>query len=428
MSEVTPINSGDTAFVLLSAATVFLMAPGCGYFYSGTVEFKNSLSIILLSFLIYAVVTIQWYLFGFSLSFSDSGNGFIGNFDLAVMNKFFDTNVRYPTAQSIPPSAFVVYQGMFAAVTPVVAFAAVAERLRIVPFLVFVFIWSTVVYNPICYWVFAPTGWLATLGVQDFAGGIPVHVVAGMTGLALCLSLGPRRSPHPTPHSLPFVTLGTVLLWFGWLFFNAGSAAAANGRAALAFLNTNLAGCVGGLTWLFFDYRIHQKTTTLGFCSGAVAALACVTPASGFVLPHFAMIFGFVGAICANLACYLKGMLGYDDSLDTFPVHAVAGAVGTIMTGFFSSQYATSQGEDFSIAGGAMDQEFHRIWKQLVGVLVAAGWTFCVTYALTKVFESMGHDLRVTKEEEIVGCDITLCGEVAYDYTNTSGDSEEVEA
>lgn len=415
------IDKADTLWVLLSSAAIFLMAPGCGYFYSGTVEFKNALSLILFAFLIYCLVSIQWYLFGFSLSFSPSSqNNFIGDFDLGAINRYFDMNATHPAASTVPGMAFMVFQGTFAAVTPTVAYAAAAERLRLFPFFIFVIIWSTVVYDPICYWVFSPNGWMFKLGVQDYAGGLVVHTVAGMTGLALALGVGRRKNPHATPHSLPFVALGTVLLWFGWLFFNAGSALAINARAALAFVNTNVAACAGGLTWLFFDYRIHHKFTTLGFCSGLVAGLACITPGSGFTLPHYALIYGAVGAILANMACFLKGSLGYDDTLDTFPVHAVAGMVGTLLNGIFSTRTAISLDGNPNI-GGFIDGHYVQLGYQVVGVVVVALWSFVITFFLVKLFSFIPSlNLRVSDEEESMGCDITLCGEVAYDYTNSS--------
>ncbi|KAJ3080349.1 hypothetical protein HK102_003118 [Quaeritorhiza haematococci] len=403
----------------ICAAGVFLMAPASGYFYSGTVEFKSAMSLLILAFAIYATVSIQWYLFGYSLAFEGEGP-VIGNFSNAAILKAFD-GVPHPHYPLVNPLVFILNQNMFACVAPALAYGAVSERIRIFPFIVFIFLWTTLVYDPTAYWSWAPNGWLRKLGYLDFAGGGPVHTTAGFSGLALCLILRKRENPNSTPHSLPLMTLGTVLFWFGWMFFNGGSEGAFNPRAVLAMINTNLAASFGGLAWLFFDWRIHQKFTSLGFCTGAISGMVCVTPGAGWIMPHYAIIYGVVGAVLANLSCFAKGRLGYDDTMDVFPVHGVAGGIGSILTGIFASGKIFPAGTVGEVNGGILDGNPTIFGIQVLGVVAIGVWSFLVTAALAKIMEYIpGLGLRVSREEEEIGCDITLCGEVAYDYTNTS--------
>ncbi|TPX30269.1 hypothetical protein SmJEL517_g06136 [Synchytrium microbalum] len=372
-------SSADTTWVLTSAALVMIMTPACGFFYAGTIEFKNSQHMVLLSLLCLAVVSIQWYVFGYSLSFSDvSPNNFIGDFSYAGLRGLF-SGKSHPLAPTIPAAAFMIYQCMFATVTPAIMVGSVAERIRVGPFVLFCFLWTTIVYDFVAYWCWSPNGWLHVLGYQDFAGGQPVHSIAGWGGLAMTLVMGRRRTPNTTPHNLPLMALGTVLLWFGWFGFNGGSALAMNQRAVIAAINTNTAAAAGGMAWLFYDYRIHKKFTSLGFCSGAIAGLVAITPGSGFTTPYYSIIFGVLGAVLGNHACFLKGQLGFDDTLDVFPVHGVAGMVGTILTGLLAYVFS------------------------LIPVL----------------------NLRTNEEDEAFGCDLTLLGEVAYDFSNSAPEAKE---
>ncbi|KAG9302072.1 hypothetical protein G9A89_021116 [Geosiphon pyriformis] len=411
----TSYDHGDIAFVLVSTALVWLMVPGLGYFYSGMARSKNALSLIMLCVLSIAVVSFQWWLWGYSLAFSNVGSKFIGNLD----NAFF-RHVRgdpSPQAKQIPELVFALYQLMFAGITPALAIGSAAERGRLVPALVFIFIWSTLVYDPIAHWTWSVNGWSFQLGGLDFAGGTPVHIASGAAALAYCLVVG-KRDGHGVedfkPHNIANVVLGTALLWFGWFGFNGGSALAANTRAAMACLVTNLAAAVGGLTWMLLDFRLERKLSAMGFCTGAVAGLVTITPGSGYVGPEASVLFGVVGAIACNFAAKLKSWLSFDDALDVFAVHGIGGIVGNLLTGIFAEKaIANLDGTD--IPGGWLDHHWIQICYQLADSVAGASYSFFVTLIILTVMNKFPYmSLRSDPEAEAKGLDEAELGELAY--------------
>ncbi|CAB4488976.1 ammonium transporter 2 [Rhizophagus irregularis] len=425
MSTATPLDDsmlvenkyfpGDIAWVLVSTGLVWLMIPGVGFFYSGMARSKNALSLILLCVLCGAVVTVQWFIIGYSLTFSTNGNGFIGNVDHA----FFRNLKGNPSfaSQRIPDILYAVYQGMFASVTPALAIGAAAERARVVPLLIFVFVWTTLVYDVIASWSWSEKGWYAQLGGLDFAGGTPVHITSGAAALAYCIKLG-KRHGHGTdefkPHNVANVILGTTMLWFGWFGFNGGSANAANIRAIMALTSSNLAASVGGITWMLIDYRLERKLSALGFCSGAVAGLVCVTPGSGYINVPSAIAFGIVGGTSCNFAVKLKHLLDFDDALDVFAVHGVGGICGNILTGIFAQKEVAALGGQV-IQGGWLDGHWVQILYQLADSCAGLAYSFCVTYMILFIMDKIpGLHLRVDIEAEEQGIDDTELGELAY--------------
>jgi Amt family ammonium transporter len=410
---------GDTSFVVISAALVFFMTPGLGYFYSGMARSKNALSLIFICFLSMAVVLIQWTLFGFTLAFSDNGGPFIGDFTYGGGTNV-DHHHMVPAVSSV---AFFIYQGMFATITPALMFGSSAERIRILPALLFMLIWTTIVYDPIAYWTWAQNGWLNKLGSLDYAGGTPVHIASGFAGLAKALALGKRKgfAAHGKewkPHNLSNVFLGTAMLWFGWFGFNGGSALAGTSRAAMAASVTSIAASTGGLTWILFDYRHGRKLSALGFCSGAVAALVAITPGSGFVAPWAAIIIGFLAGLICNLGCHLKHILGYDDALDVFGTHGLGGFLGNILTGIFAQQWIARL-DDSTIDGGWLDGNWIQVPKQLCGSVCGALWSFTITFLLVFIMDKIPFiHLRLKEEDQELGVDLAEMGEVAYTMTD----------
>lgn len=322
----------------------------------------------------------------------------------------------------IPAIVFSVFQCMFAALTPALAIGSAAERARLLPMIIFIFIWSTIVYDPIACWTWNPNGWSAQLGGLDFAGGTPVHIASGFSSLAYALILGKRRghgsitqASEFKPHNMSNVVLGTALLWFGWFGFNGGSALAGNMRAAMACVVTNLAAAVGALTWLVMDYRIERKFSALGFCSGAVAGLVAITPASGFVGPAPAVAIGFLGAVFCNLAVHLKHVLNFDDAVDVFAVHGVGGYVGSVLTGLFAESYIAGLDGSTEIPGGWMNHNWIQLGHQLADCTAGAAWSFCITYLILFIMDRIpGLSLRVDPEVELQGLDAAEIGEMAY--------------
>ncbi|KAK5810221.1 ammonium transporter 2 [Linnemannia elongata] len=410
---------GDIAWTLASTALVWLMIPGIGYFYSGMARSKNALSLIMLSCCSIAVVTFQWFLFGYSLAFSKSANAFIGNFDNAFLRGVLDA----PSVGSsrIPDVVFMLYQGMFACLTPALAIGAAAERGRILPTLVFIFLWTTFVYDFIACWTWNPAGWSFVMGGLDFAGGTPVHISSGGAALAYALVLGRRSGDHRDfrPHSMSNVVIGTCFIWFGWFGFNGGSALSANLRAAMACVVTNLAASVGGITWVLLDYRHERKLSVLGFCSGAVAGLVAITPGSGFVSPASSVAIGFLGACACNLAVRLKHHLKYDDAFDVFAVHGVGGIVGNLLTGIFAQKWVAALDGVTVIAGGWLDGHWMQIVHQLADSAAGLGWSFTVTYLILFIMNKIpGLNLRAKAINEHRGLDLAELGEMAYGYVN----------
>ncbi|MER5353871.1 ammonium transporter [Kitasatospora sp. NPDC002551] len=409
-------SAGDTAFVLISAALVMVMTPGLAFFYGGMVRAKSTLNMLAMSFLSLGIVSVLWVLYGYSLSFGpDAGAGLIGNLDFLGMRGVGLTDLT----GTIPVTAFSAFQLMFAVITPALISGAIADRARFAAWGLFVALWVTVVYFPVAHWVFffdgGHGGWLGDRnGVIDFAGGTAVHINAGVAGLALCLVLGKRigfRKDPMRPHSLPLVMLGSGLLWFGWFGFNAGSALAANGVAAMALLNTQIATGAALVGWLVYEKLRHGAFTTLGAASGAVAGLVAVTPACGSVSPLGAVAIGLVaGAVCAA-AISLKYRWGFDDSLDVVGVHAVGGAIGSLLVGLFATGTVGQSAKGLFYGGG-----FGQLGKQAMGVAVVAVYSFVLSWLLAKAVDRV-IGFRVAEEVELAGIDQAEHAESAYDFS-----------
>jgi len=409
------INQGHTAWLLTSAAFVFIMIPGVGYFYSGMARSKNALSLIMLSCLSVAVVSVQWWAIGFSLTFGPASSKFIGNLEHA----FFMGVDTEPLNGSVkvPGIVFAMYQCMFAAITPALAIGSAAERGRIFPAIIFIFIWSTIVYDPIACWTWNANGWSYLMGGLDFAGGTPVHISSGAAALAYCLIVG-KRTGHGTdefkPHNIANVVLGCVLLWFGWFGFNGGSGVDSTARAGMAFAVTNLSAAVGGLTWCLLDYRLEKKLSALGFCSGAVAGLVAITPGSGFVGTPAAVLFGFCAGIFCNFAVKLKHIFDFDDALDVFAVHCVGGIIGNLLTGIFAQAKIPAL-DGVVIPGGWLDGHWIQLGYQAADSVAGLSYSFVVTSLILFVMDKIpGLSLRADPESEAKGLDETELGELAY--------------
>ncbi|KAG0033585.1 hypothetical protein BGZ81_008024 [Podila clonocystis] len=416
-------NAGDIAWTLASTALVWLMIPGIGYFYSGMARSKNALSLIMLSCCSVAVVSFQWFLFGYSLAFSKSGSSMIGNFE----NAFFRGVLDQPSVGSskIPDIVFMIFQCMFAALTPALAIGAAAERGRIVPTLVFIFLWTTFVYDFIACWTWSANGWSFVMGGLDFAGGTPVHISSGAAALAYAIVLGRRAGDQKDfrPHSMSNVVIGTVFIWFGWFGFNGGSALSANLRAAMACVVTNLSASVGGITWVLLDYRHDHKLSVLGFCSGAVSGLVAITPASGYVSPASSVAIGFLGATACNMAVRLKHYLKYDDAFDVFAVHGVGGIVGNLLTGVFAQASIAALDGVTVIKGGWLDGNWIQVAYQLADSAAGMSWSFTVTYLILVIMNKIpGLALRADPTLEHSGLDLAELGEMAYGHLEKTVD------
>jgi Amt family ammonium transporter len=386
-----------------------LMTPGLGLFYAGMVRAKNVLGTMMHSFTMVALVGVTWVLWGYSLAFGGDG-ALIGNLEWIGLRGV--TGDPGPYADNIPHLAFMTFQGMFAIITPALISGAFAERMRFGAFLLFMLLWSTFVYSPICHWVWGSGGWLGKLGALDFAGGTVVHISSGVAALACALMLGRRKnlgSEEMAPHNLTMTIIGTALLWFGWFGFNAGSALGANGLAANAFVVTNTAAAAAALSWMLVETLHRGRPTALGAASGAVAGLVAITPAAGFVGPVSAVIIGFVVSFLSYGAILLKGRLGYDDALDVVAVHFVGGAWGALATGLFASLAINDAGADGLFFGGGLAL----LGRQFVGVAATAAFSLIaslVILLLVRVFIP----LRVTDEDETVGLDLSQHGEMGY--------------
>ena len=404
------VNTGDTAWVLISSALVLLMSPGLAFFYGGMVRKKNMLSVLMQCFIIMCVLSLQWVLFGYSLSFSP-GRGFWGGMSwFGLKGVGFEPFADY--AATIPHQAFMIFQAMFAIITPALIIGAFAERMKFSAFLVFILLWATFVYDPLAHWVWGVGGWLKGLGVLDFAGGTVVHINAGIAALVTALIIGRRKnldSNIPAPHSLPFVALGTGLLWFGWFGFNAGSALAANGLAVNAFVVTNTAAAAAGLSWALLEWLRNGKPTMFGTASGAVAGLVAITPAAGFVSVIPAIVIGLlVSVFCFTAVSIIKPKLGYDDSLDAFGVHCIGGIWGALATGLFASKAVNPLGADGLFFGNPK-----QFLVQLFAVVVTLAYTFIVTFIIYKLVD-LFIGVRVVEKEELMGLDLTQHHERAY--------------
>lgn len=405
------MNSGDTAFVMVSAALVMVMTPGLALFYAGMVRSKNALGTIMQSFIIIGVISLEWILWGYSLTFGPDKLGLIGGlewFGLVGVG----TSPHPVYASTIPHQVFMIYQCMFAVITPALITGAFAERMRFGPFLLFSVLWATFVYNPLAHWIWGG-GWLADLGVLDFAGGAAVHLSSGVAALAAAIILGKRKgygSEELKPHNLTMTLTGAGILWFGWFGFNAGSALAAGPLAGSAFVATHIAGTSGALAWIAIEWKLRGKATTLGAASGAVAGLATVTPASGFVGPISAAIIGILAGIGCYIGIMAKNRFRYDDSLDVVGIHGVGGVIGLLSTGFFASKRVNPGGADGLLFGNPS-----QFGLQCIAAAVTMVYTFVISYMLLKIVDKF-FGLRLTESDEINGLDLSQHDETAYDF------------
>jgi len=401
------IDTADTAWMLVSCALVLLMTPGLALFYGGMVHSKNVLSTFMHSFIALGILTLQWVLFGYSLAFGTSHGGMIGGLDLAML----DTVGMAPRAgMTIPHLLFMAFQMMFAIITPALISGAFAERLKFSTYLVFSVLWATLVYDPVCHWVWHPDGWLLKRGALDFAGGTVVHMTAGFSALVFAIVIGKRKRPSP-PHNLTMTLTGAGLLWFGWFGFNAGSALTSGSLATLALVNTHIAAAAGAVTWALVEYFKQGKPTALGVASGLVAGLVGITPAAGFISPMSAAVLGGAAGIVCFGGVMLKSKFGYDDALDAFGVHGVGGLLGALLTGVLASSgwntAVTMQGAEL-------------VKEQAIGAGVTAVYSVVVTFVLLKVLDAtMG--LRVEEDVEREGLDINLHGEQGYILAGEGG-------
>jgi len=419
-AEPAKIDTGDTTFVLMSAALVLLMTPGLALFYGGMARSKNVLSTIMQSFFIIGLISVQWVLFGYSLAFGPDINHFIGSLAWFGLNDVGQLpNADY--AATIPHLAFMIFQAMFAVITPALITGSFAERMRFPAFAVFILLWATFVYDPLAHWVWGMDGWMRNLGILDFAGGTVVHISSGISGLVIALMIGKRKgygSEIMLPHNLPMTVIGASLLWFGWFGFNAGSALSANGLAANAFVVTHIAAAAATVSWVVVEWFYHGKPTILGAASGCVAGLVAITPASGYVSTLSAIAIGLAGGlICFFAVSKLKAKLGYDDALDAFGVHGIGGTWGAIATGLFASKTINPAGDDGLFFGNP-----DLVLTQLIGVGATMVFAAAMTFAIIKLI-SVFMPVRADETDEEIGLDIAEHGERGYSYQDVTAGS-----
>jgi len=410
--EETTMNTGDTAWLLVSAALVMFMTPGLALFYGGMVRRKNILGTIVQSLVLIGLVSVEWALVGYSMAFGPDHGGIIGDLSwfglsgvgLAPFKEY---------AATVPHQAFMIYQMMFAVITPALITGAFAERFRFSTFLVFSLLWALLVYNPVAHWVWGIGGWIRNMGALDFAGGTVVHITSGVSALAAALVVGKRKgfgADNMAPHNLPMTVIGAAILWFGWFGFNAGSALAAGELSTSAFVATHLAAASATLSWMFTEWIHRRKPTVLGAASGCVAGLVAITPASGFVTPLSAMAIGLVaGAVCYG-AVMMKGRLGYDDALDVVGVHCVGGTFGALATGLLATTVVNAGGANGLFYGNA---KLFAI--QALAVAAVLIYSFVVSYGLLKALDKL-MGLRVSREDEQMGLDLSEHGEAGYNW------------
>ena len=398
-------NSADTAWIIVATALVFLMTPGLAFFYGGIVHRKNVISTMIKSIVAAGIVSILWVVVGFSLCFGKSINGIIGDPTTFLFFKDVASGAPWSLAPTIPLSLFALFQLMFAIITPGLVVGAVAERIRFTAYVLFIVLFSVLVYAPIAHWTWHPDGFLFKMGALDFAGGTVVHISAGCAALAGALVLKPRmvklENKEIPPANIPYVLIGTGLLWFGWFGFNGGSALGANGLAVSAFATTNTAAAAAGLSWMFFDVMKGKKPSVLGFCIGAVVGLVAITPAAGFVAIPQSITIGVVAAILSNIAIHYKSKSKLDDTLDVFPCHGVGGMVGMLLTGVFATTTVNSAG-----AEGLMSGNFTFFFTQVKALSIVVGYSFIVSYGIFKLINLI-NPIRVSVEEEELGLDET---------------------
>jgi ammonium transporter, Amt family len=420
-ADANPINSGDTAWMLVSAGLVLLMTPGLAFFYGGLVRSRNVLNTMMMSLILMGIVGVTWILWGYSLAFEVSSvdkSGFAQGFErfFGGLNWMFLNGVDFDKpdpigyAPTIPHQMFMVYQMMFAIITPALISGAIVERASFKAYFWFVILWSTFIYSPLAHWVWG-RGWMAAIGSLDFAGGTVVHISSGVSAVVAAWMIGPRKT-YPdqpaAPHNVPYVLLGIGLLWFGWLGFNGGSALGAGALATVAFVATVVASCAGGLTWVILEWVLRGKPTALGIATGFLAGLVGVTPGAGFVTPIGGILMGSITSVCCFFAVSLRAKLQFDDSLDTFPVHGVGGTVGAILTGIFATKTVNAAGDNGLLYGNPA-----QLWEQIVGVVATYIFAAIGTFIILKLL-SLVMDLRVKPAQEEQGLDINEHGEEGY--------------
>ncbi|KAI5123739.1 hypothetical protein M0805_000332 [Coniferiporia weirii] len=421
-------DRGDVAFIILAGALVFLMIPGLAFLYSGLARRKSALSLIWAVSASNAVVIFQWFFWGYSLAFSPSAtNGFIGDLRRFGLRKTLGD--ASPGSPLLPDLLYAFYQMEFACVTVGILMGALAERGRVFPTMIFVFLWMTIVYCPLACWPWNVNGWGFKWGVLDYAGGGPVEIGSGVGGLAFSWVLGRRKETELLnfrPHNVSMVALGTFILWFGWLGFNGGSAFGANLRAIMAIWNSMLAAAFGGIVWCLLDWRIEGKFTMVGFCSGTIAGLVAATPASGFIEPWAALVMGVVTGAACNFATKLKFLMRVDDALDLFAEHAVGGIIGLLFNGLFAKNSIASLDDVSTIQGGWLDHNWKQLYIQFAYVCAACGYSFVMTALLAKAIDMIpGLHLRASGEAERMGMDDDQIGEFANDYIEVRRDYDD---
>lgn len=428
-----PIDTGDTAWMLVSSALVLLMTPGLAFFYGGLVRSRNVLNTMMMSLILMAVVGVTWVLWGYSLAFAPNAvtaattaggtptvdaNPIIGSLNWLFLNGVaFDKPDPVGYAPTIPHQVFMVYQMMFAIITPALISGAIVERMSFKAYFWFILLWSTFIYSPLAHWVWGK-GWLGAMGALDFAGGTVVHISSGVSAVVAAFVIGPRKDfmsrPH-APHNVPYVLLGIGLLWFGWFGFNGGSALRSGSLAAVAFIATMVATSAGGLTWTIIEWVLRGKPTAVGIASGFLAGLVGITPAAGFVTPIGGILIGSITAVCCFFAVSLRAKLQFDDSLDTYPVHGIGGTVGAILTGIFATKAVNSDGNDGLLFGNPQ-----QLLIQIVGVLATYAFAAVGTFVILKGLGAM-MELRVKPSAEDQGVDISQHGEEGYGEEFASG-------
>jgi Amt family ammonium transporter len=409
--DPSTLNTGDIAWMLVATALVMVMTPAVGFFYGGMVSVKNVVSVLQQSVLIFALISLQWVLFGYSLAFGPTVHGLIGDLSWAGLKGVgFAPNADY--AATIPALLFVMYQAMFAAVTPALIIGAFVGRMRFSALIAFTLIWTTLVYDPIAHWVWAVGGWVRTLGALDFAGGTVVHMSAGFAALATALVVGRRLdTTHPAvqANNVPFVILGAALLWFGWFGFNAGSALTAGPLAASAFLVTNTAAAAAALVWVGLSWAENKKFSAMGAATGAVCGLVTITPAAGYVGPLSSVVIGLIGGIVTYLAVHIRTKhIHVDDTLDVWAAHGIGGLTGAVLTGVFAEKVINSAGNN-----GALFGDPHQLTIQIIAVLITGIYAFCATWVILKALARV-MPLRVSSSQEEEGLDIAVHGEAGY--------------
>ncbi|CAP59969.1 uncharacterized protein PODANS_1_2930 [Podospora anserina S mat+] len=420
-----PFNAGDQAYILVSSGMVLLMIPGIAFLYSGLARRKSALSQIWVVMMSFSVIVFQWYFWGYSLALSPTAtNGFIGNLDrFGLRNALGDESPGSPFI----PELLYSWKMQFAAVTAALVIGATAERGRVIPGMVFTFFWATLVYCPLAYWAWGAEGWAFKWGVFDYAGGGPVEIGSGVSALAYSWVLGRRNEKmmlNFRPHNISLITLGTILLWFGWLGFNGGSAFGANLRAAMACWNTCLTAMFAAMTWCLLDFRLAKKWSLVGWCSGTISGLVAATPASGVITPWASVLLGVVTGVACNFGTKIKFYLRIDDALDVFAEHAIGGIVGLIFNAFFAADYIIGlDGINLGVQGGFLNGNWAQLYKQIVYILAGCGYTFVVSALIAKAIDLVpGLHLRASTEAELLGMDDDQHGEFAYDYVEVRRD------